>query len=362
MSRGLLLMKIVANAPMSSLSRFQTTRQCWTTSKPMWESHAPKLFWSNSSVKKRIGESMKSNAKLSLLALSLALGTSLAYASDDIPIVPASVMKKDVPAYVSSGQVTNEVMGSVNENPVLTMKPGVNQIIPIAIGHPNRVVTPFGNPEIVSTSLTGGTDAGQCGEVCIKENVVYVATDKQYPVTMFITEKGSEAQALSLTMVPRRIPPREVFLRLDGNVGISGALANSKAESWEQSQPYVETIRSVFRKVALGEIPQGYTMNRIPTGAAVPSCSHPGIKVDFSKGQYMMGHHLNVFIGVAQNVSSQPIEFKEALCGSWDVAAVTTWPLNVLEPGQKTELYVAKKQMRGISSTSKRPSLLGGAQ
>lgn len=99
---------------------------------------------------------MKSNAKLSLLALSLALGTSLAYASDDIPIVPASVMKKDVPAYVSSGQVTNEVMGSVNENPVLTMKPGVNQIIPIAIGHPNRVVTPFGNPEIVSTSLTGG--------------------------------------------------------------------------------------------------------------------------------------------------------------------------------------------------------------
>ncbi|CEE92460.1 hypothetical protein XNA1_2900018 [Xenorhabdus nematophila str. Anatoliense] len=41
-----------------------------------------------------------------------------------------------------------------------------------------------------------------------KENVVYVATDKQYPVTMFITEKGSEAQALSLTMVPRRIGNR----------------------------------------------------------------------------------------------------------------------------------------------------------
>ncbi len=76
----------------------------------------------------------------------------------------------------------------------------------------------------------------------------------------------------------------------------------------------------------------------------------------------MMGHHLNVFIGVAQNVSEQPIEFKEALCGSWDVAAVTTWPLNVLESGQKTELYVAKKQKRGIAPTSKRPSLLGGGQ
>ncbi|MDV5598775.1 hypothetical protein QM084_26625 [Klebsiella pneumoniae] len=99
----------------------------------------------------------------------------------------------------------------------------------------NRIVTPFSNPEIVSTSLTGATDNGQCGEVCIKENVVYVATDKQYPVTMFITEKGSEAQALSLTMVPRRIPPREVFLKLDGGVGITGAFANTKAETWNRA-------------------------------------------------------------------------------------------------------------------------------
>ncbi|MDV5545226.1 hypothetical protein [Klebsiella pneumoniae] len=54
-----------------------------------------KLFWSNSSAKKKTGESMKNNAKLSLPALS-ALGTSMAYASDDIPVVPASG-KKDVP-------------------------------------------------------------------------------------------------------------------------------------------------------------------------------------------------------------------------------------------------------------------------
>lgn len=61
---------------------------------------------------------MKNNAKLSLLALSLALGTSMAYASDDIPVVPASVMKKDVPAPVTSGQSSHEVVGSMNENPL----------------------------------------------------------------------------------------------------------------------------------------------------------------------------------------------------------------------------------------------------
>lgn len=105
---------------------------------------------------------MKNNAKLSLLALSLALGTSMAYASDDIPVVPASVMKKDVPAPVTSGQSSHEVVGSMNENPLLTMKPGVNQIIPIAVGHPNRIVTPFSNPEIVSTSLPVHHERG-CG-------------------------------------------------------------------------------------------------------------------------------------------------------------------------------------------------------
>ncbi|WP_231365647.1 hypothetical protein [Xenorhabdus nematophila] len=61
---------------------------------------------------------MKNNAKISLLALSLALGTSMAYASDDIPVVPASVMKKDVPPPVTSGQNTSEVVGHVNENPM----------------------------------------------------------------------------------------------------------------------------------------------------------------------------------------------------------------------------------------------------
>lgn len=302
---------------------------------------------------------MKNKANFLLLALSLALGSSVAYSSDDIPVVPASVMKKGVPTPMPNSA---EVVGSVNENPLLTMKPGVNQIIPIAIGHPNRIVTPFSDPEVVSTSLTSSNVEGQCGEVCIKENVVYVATDKQHPVTMFITEKGTEVQALSLTMMPRRIPPREVFLKLDGGMRSTGMYVNTKAEAWEQSQPYVETVRSVFRKIALGEVPQGYTMNQIPVSAVVPSCVHPRVKIDFSKGQYFMGHHLNVFVGIAQNVSNQPIEFKEALCGNWDVAAVTTWPLNVLEPGQKTEIYVAKKQKRGIASASQRPSLLGVAQ
>jgi conjugal transfer pilus assembly protein TraK len=295
-----------------------------------------------------------------------------AFAQDGIPVVPASVMKeshrearklsieqdssKDKPG-------SNISSAHVSQDPVITMTPGVNQIIPVAIGHPNRIVTPFGNPEVVSTSLTGGSEPGKCdGEVCIKDNVVYVATDKEHPVTMFITEKGSEAQALSLTMVPRKVPPREVFLKLDGRSVAAGFRSNPEAERWERSSPYVETIRTVFRKLALGEIPQGYTMNAIPDNIAPPYCDHPGMKVSFKAGQILMGHSLSIFVGVAENTTDDALEFQEATCGDWDVAAVTTWPLKVLEPGERTEVYVARKQMRGRAPTSKRPSLLGGAE
>jgi conjugal transfer pilus assembly protein TraK len=84
--------------------------------------------------------------------------------------------------------------------------------------------------------------------------------------------------------------------------------------------------------------------------------------VSFSGGQLMTGHSLAVFVGVAQNLTSEPQEFLEASCGNWDVAAVSTWPLKVLEPGQRTEVYVAQKKIQDRSNTSKRPSLLGGAK
>lgn len=290
--------------------------------------------------------------------LSLTFGAPQVLAQVDIPVVPVSVMKKPEKAAPASSESAGTV--HLNESSVLTMTPGVNQIIPIAIGHPNRIVTPFSHPEVTSTSLSGGQKAGECGEICIKENVVYVATRQSSPVTMFITEKDSEVQALNLTMIPRRIPPREVFLKLDSSTMMSGMFANRKAEHWEESQPYLETIRSIFRKLALGEVPQGYTLSHIPKGARLPSCAHPHLEVDFTHGQYLMGHHLTVFVGVAKNTSDKPIEFKEALCGNWDVAAVAVWPENVIKPGQKSEVYVAKKQKRGIAPTSKRPSLLGG--
>lgn len=309
---------------------------------------------------------MKSIKNILALAVML-FAASATTNAQDIPVVPVSVMKNAAQAAkkvdIEDKKDSLHPGASVSQDSVLTMTPGVNQIIPVSIGHPNRIVTPFGDPEVVSTSLSGSGKEGECGEVCIKDNVVYVATDKEYPVTMFITEKGSETQALSLTMVPRKIPPREVFLKFDEKNVISGLYSNPKAKRWERSKPYVETLRTIFRKLALGEIPQGYNMNAIPSTVAPPFCDQEGIKVSFHGGQMLAGHSFLVLVGVAENTSLDAHEFQEATCGDWDVAAVTTWPLKVLEPGQRTEVYVARKKVNGKApSSSKRPSLLRGMQ
>jgi conjugal transfer pilus assembly protein TraK len=181
---------------------------------------------------------------------------------------------------------------------------------------------------------------------------------------MFITQKGSEAQALSLTLVPQRIPPRELFLSVGGDAVSPGMFANSKAERWETSQPYVETLRSLLRNVALGELPQGYTLHHTEPKHPKPHCSQPGLDFSFDNGQMLIGHKLTVSIGVARNVSGQPLEFEEASCGEWNVAAVAAFPRNVLAPNDRTEIYVVTKQgqQNAPDQNNRRPSLLGGSQ
>lgn len=252
----------------------------------------------------------------------------------------------------------------MNENHVIRMRPGENVFIPIAVNHPNRIVTPFRNPQVVSTTLTSGSKSGECGEICVRDSVVYISTDKTYPVTAFITEGGREDIALSVTMMPRQVPPREVKLTVPEEVmdtlrlGGSSAGGSRQAAAWEASQPYVETLRTAFRTVALGNVPQGYALRKVKSRDALPVCNHPGLEFDFANGQIVEGHNLSIHVGVMKNVADTPVEFREQRCGGWRIAAVTSWPLKVLKPGQATEVYVAVKREEEKPASAVRKPLI----
>lgn len=292
---------------------------------------------------------------LLVIAVSTVIQTAWANEAGMIPIVPVSVvtnMGSTAPAKIPEPGGTHTAGDmALNSSSTIVMRRGVNQIIPAAIYHLNRIVTPFIKP-IVKT----GTGA----EVSVEDNVIYVTTADTAPVTLFIYEEGNQDIALNLTLVPRRIPAREVFLDLEDGVMALNGRGNAKAESWEKSQPYVETIRAVFRGLALGDLPQGYSLSKYPTSRATPNCSMDGLNFSFKNGQLLSGHSLQVSVGIVQNTTSRPIEIREAVCGGWEVAAVAAWPNNMLEPGQRSEIYVAERLQRTTKSTSKRPSLLGG--
>ena len=58
------------------------------------------------------------------------------------------------------------------------------------------------------------------------------------------------------------------------------------------------------------------------------------------------------------NVADTPVEFREQRCGGWRIAAVTSWPLKVLRPGQQTEVYFAVKREESTPAPKVRRALI----
>ncbi|MCK7553388.1 TraK domain-containing protein [Marinobacter goseongensis] len=231
----------------------------------------------------------------------------------------------------------------------LTLIPGVNQLATISRGHPNRVVTPFTNPEI-RTTATGA-------EISTADSVVYVATDQEGPVTLYISERGQPRLAASLTLVPQPIPPQEIVFNFTDDIARDFKIANPRAEDWETRQPYVDTIVDLFRTLATQDLPSGYSLRK-PHGSDVITC-FGGQHVAFELGQVVEGHNIEVQILRATNVSDVTVEVIGHQCSGNAVMAAAEWPHSILSPGQSTEMYVAKHRLERITPEIRRPSLIG---
>lgn len=253
----------------------------------------------------------------------------------------------------------------IHRGPKINVTPGQNAVIEIARDQPNRLLTPFKSPRILTADLSPGK-GDACGEICARGSVVYVTTDQDKPVTLFITEENREDIAISLTLVPARVAPRQVEVILPNNVmddlrsnGASRVGGDAEeAKAWERAQPYVEMLKESMREVALGKVPQGYSMRNVNNKDAVPICRQQGLNVSFKKGQVIEGHDITIFVGTIKNTSNEPVEFNEQRCGYWNVAAVASFPLKVLKPNQMTEVYVAVKRDKPAPAASVRRTLI----
>ena len=261
------------------------------------------------------------------------------------PSVPASVVKKPTPVQ------------PIESRQDVVVASGTNTLIPISRGQINRLVTPFDNPHIQTVSEADISTSG---------NVIYVTTQDEKPVTMFVTPEDDESVAISLTLLPQGVPPIQANLILAKNVqGLASGMPvtsstnySRQARKWERSQPYMDTLRSLMREMALGKLPRGYSFGALTSGNKIPACAQPSLSFDFSKSQLIEGHDFRVFVATAENVSARTVEFDHGSCTHPHRAAVSAWPDEVLEPGQKTEVFVVTRVPTEVPQSSTRPSLL----
>jgi conjugal transfer pilus assembly protein TraK len=211
--------------------------------------------------------------------------------------------------------------------------PGTTAIVEVAIGHLNRLVTPFAAPQVRTVSPATTQVDG---------HAVYVATASEEPVSLFITEAGDTATAISLTLAPRHIPPREVRLVLTGGTVQTAAPKAGPSRPWvRHDQPYVEQIAAVFRALARDQVPAGYEARKARRGERL-NCRQPGLSV--TTAQVFEGQGLRILVAKVRHGGEQPIVLEEHRCHGEPgtlVAAVAAWPRTRLAPGEETEIFVA---------------------
>jgi conjugal transfer pilus assembly protein TraK len=247
------------------------------------------------------------------------------------------------PAPAAAGAPTLEQVCAQPGPPRLTLQPGVNQVVAVARGHLNRLVAPF--PARVKT-----TD--ESASVEVEGRVVYFATRGDLPVTLFLTPADSDHVALSVTLVPCSLAPRELQLTLAEGAGYLPAAP--VATTAATGQPYVDALTQAFRELALQRVPAGYTLRAAGRGDLPPACALPGVTI--TPMQVLDGADLILLVARVENNAAVMVEISETACASDDVAAVAVWPALVLAPGETTELYLARRRP-AEGAGAPRPSL-----
>jgi len=237
----------------------------------------------------------------------------------------------------------------------LQVEPGKNYKFGMAIGHINRIVTPFAKPTLRTTS-TASTS--------IEGSIIYVASQSEDPIGMFIFDESSPAQAVSLTLVPGVMAPISTTIAVSGWTGESGVGHRSgnqqEALAFEGKHPYLETLTVMLKDIAQGHVPDGYGYEQVRNGYVPggPNCDIPGVHV--LPMQVIQGSSFKAIVAKATNTSLSSAEIREDLCKGADLRAVAAWPYTTLSPGQSTELYLVVGAQTVDYDSAARPSLIEG--
>lgn len=204
-----------------------------------------------------------------------------------------------------------------------------NEIVYISATHPSRIGTPFREPRLIDNNVVQSTVMGQS---------IYVTprfTDR--PLGVFVTGSGDNDPVISLTLVPRDIPPKTIVLQVEDTPSekIIGDRQPTESLLIGESTPYVEHLKEILKEVALGNTPSGFAKGDSPH--AVAKSGELLIRPDIRYS----GAHLDVFRYKIESFSkNKTLELSETAFWQKGVRAVSIYPLVRLKPGESTYAFI----------------------
>lgn len=236
----------------------------------------------------------------------------------------------------------------------ISVTPNRNTEYSISLFHVNRLITPF-EDVLIDTSSTAG--------VSVHGNIVNVIADRQDPIGLFIYDRAAPTQAISLTLHPAEVAPVSVTIDVEGwtreeRNPFARTVDPRSARAWETEAPYISTLKELFKGLALGEVPDGYGLRTLgpQDRGQIPYCQFQGLQVE--PLQVLEGYSVNAYVARVTNISYGVVELSESACRGGELLAVSAWPTNRLAPGQEVELYLAVKTPEVSTGRADRPSVI----
>ena len=262
------------------------------------------------------------------------------------PTAPRPSVKLEDTPHGNSGIDTATAESSTESDRPIIVKPGSTELLRIARGYLNRIVTPFPDPKVLSVNNL---------EVKTEGTALFLATNAEQPIGVYILPQDpNDSRSISLTLIPSRIPPRTIELKWPANTPTP--LSAAAVQRWEEADPYEDKLLDLAERLARGEVPEGYGLTDM-TGS-VP-CALPEVR--FEAGQQLTGSHFTAYVARATNQGHSEIQLEGNVgCNPPGLALVAPWPQALLKPNASTEVYVVvvNDQEGSSSRTQLRPSLL----
>ena len=212
---------------------------------------------------------------------------------------------------------------------VISLNNGGSQTVYLSVTEPNRIQLPFSNPRIIGT-----TDL--VIEKTATSNNVYIGfkSDVAYPVQVFM-EGPDGGPVLGLQLVPKIIQSQTIIVQDDTPA------ASPEQRRASKSSEYITSLQSLAETVALGSIPNGYST----VDEDLPVIVMNGLMVDVYR-RYS-NREGDIYVYTVTNSNQAQATVRESEFDGDTVLAVSIFPKPVLASGEKTQVIVITRKVRG---------------